>query len=126
MFFAAGCNRSVVITGTAKMADGTTIDNGTVYFTSDKGQYSADIQSNGTFSPGITRDGEGIPPGVYQVTVGGVVRYEGETKILPNGTSVYPKTVPLIAAKYGQASTSGLSLDTSKSKTLDLVLESAQ
>ncbi|MDR0326698.1 MAG: hypothetical protein LBI05_00215 [Planctomycetaceae bacterium] len=125
ILFAVGCSKTVVIKGTAKMADGTTIDNGTVYFNGEKDQYSADIQSDGTFSPGVTKDGGGIPPGVYKVTVSGVVAYEGETIVLPNGSSIYPKTVPLIDPKYGNATTSGLSIDTSKSKTLDLELEPA-
>jgi len=125
LIFAVGCGGNVVIKGTAKMADGTVIDHGTVYFEGDAGQFSADIQSDGTFSPGRLQDGDGIPTGVYQITVGGVVRYEGEFR-MQGLVSVYPTTVPLIHSKYMNASTSGLSIDTSQSKKVDLVLDPAE
>jgi hypothetical protein len=126
VLFAAGCSDKVMITGTAKMADGTTVTCGTVYFRNATAQYSADIKPNGTFSPGITKDGEAIPPGVYQVYVTGVGREEGVEKTLPDGTIEYPKMVSLIDEKYGHESTSGLSIDTSKQKKLDLVLDPAK
>ena len=119
VFFAIGCGNAVVIKGTAKMADGTTVTNGTVLFVSDSAQYSANIQTNGTFSPGVDKDGEGIPPGVYQISVVGVSREETRP-----GES-YPIQISLIASKYGDHRTSGISLDTSKEKTLNLELEPA-
>jgi hypothetical protein len=115
-----------MITGTAKMADGTTISSGTVYFRNATAQYSADIKPDGTFSPGMTKDGEAIPPGVYQVYVTGVFREEGVEKILPDGTTEFPKYIPLIDKQYENIATSGLSIDTSKQKKLDLVLDPAK
>ena len=119
---AVGCGGgSVVIKGTAKMADGATVDRGMVIFVGEKEQFSADIQSNGTFSPGRLRDGDGIPPGVYQISLSGIVREE------PNPADPErPLGIPLIASKYGDHRTSGLSIDTSQTKTLDLVLDPAK
>ena len=126
LVFAVGCGGGdVVIKGTATMADGTKIDNGTVQFHGATATYSADIMPDGTFSPGKLRDGDGIPPGVYQITVGGVVRLEGEFR-MDGLRSVYPTTVSLIADKYSDKTSSGLSIDTSKTKTIDIVLEPAR
>jgi len=125
LVFAIGCGGNVVIRGIATMADGTIIDNGTVYFQGDAGQFSADIQPDGTFSPGRLQDGDGIPPGVYQITVGGVVRYEGEFR-MEGLVSVFPATIPLIHSRYMNPGTSGLSIDTSQTRTINLVLDPAE
>jgi len=122
LFFAAGCGNAVVVKGTAKMADGTAVESGIVYFHGEKDEYSANIV-NGTFSPGRMKDGDGIPSGFYEVSVRGVVREVPSTDPAMDGS---PERIPLIHSKYGTPETSGFTLDTSKSKTLDLVLEPAE
>ena len=118
LFFAVGCGDAVVVKGTAKMADGTSIESGMVNFHGETDQYRAAI-TNGTFSPGRLKDGDGIPAGVYRISV-------GATHEVEQPGSDYPVSVSLIHSKYADPSTSELSIDTSKQKTLDLVLEPAE
>jgi len=125
--FVIGCGGKVIVKGTIKTKDGTLIENGTVIFRSDTEQYSADIQPGGTFSPGKFKDGDGIPPGVYKI---GVMNVRPKGEALPSAaTPVVPlrqgesSSKGLIHSKYGDAITSGLTLDTSKTNTLDLVLD---
>ena len=125
LFFAVGCGNAVIVKGIAKMADGTAVEEGTVYFYGEKNDmYTASI--NGcVFRPGVVRDGDGIPPGVYSISV------VGGTKEVPNldpNSEHYPEpnSVSLIHSKYGNQKTSGLTLDTRQSKTLDLVLDPAE
>ena len=121
LLFTVGCGDKVVVKGTAKLADGTTITKGTVVFHSDKETFQADIQPGGSFSPGKLKDGDGIPRGVYQIYLTGVL--SGET---PGPYDEAPASVSLIHSRYSQPDSSGLSFDTSKSKTLDLVLDPAE
>jgi hypothetical protein len=130
--FAVGCGGSVVVKGTVKTADGTPIESGTIIFLGDKEQFSADIQPGGTFSPGKFADGDGITPGVYRIYLTGVGRTESRSD------SGSPTSVPvlqgaqksaagaLIHSKYALPETSELTIDTSKSRTLNLVLDPAQ
>ena len=125
VLFAVGCG-GTVIQGTAKMADGTPIGQGTVFFHSGNDMYTATIRPDGTFSPGVMRDGDGIPPGVYRISVSGVFR-EGA---MPPGDDdsgrASPEQIPLIASKYASPATSGLEIDTTKTRTIDLVLDPAE
>jgi hypothetical protein len=123
LIFAVGCGgNTAVIKGTAKLKDGTPIDRGTVVFRNDKEQFEATIQPGGTFSPGKFKDGDGITPGVYQVYLMGVFPpppppMDGVVQIAGGPPA------SLIHEKYKEVSTSGITFDTSKQKTLDLVLD---
>jgi len=118
LIFVIGCGGSVVVKGTVKMADGTPVETGTVVFLGEKEQFSADIQPGGKFSPGKFKDGDGITPGVYKIGVRGVVRKEERSE-----SSYLTPPKSLIHSKYADALTSGLTIDTTKTKTLDLVLD---
>jgi len=104
------------------MADDTAIERGVVFFDceSASAQYSADI-IKGTFSPGIMRDGTGIPPGVYRISVGGINR-----EIPSPNPGEHTWTVSRIHSRYASPATSGLTIDTSQTRTIDLVLEPAE
>ena len=108
------------------MADGTTVEQGIVYFMSDTAEYTARIQPNGTFSPGVLKDGAGIPPGTYKIKVGGVDRMVDPPGGANPEKGLYPMPVSIIDAKYASTDTSGFTLDTSKTKTLDIVFEPAK
>ena len=95
------------------MADGTAVDRGVVYFVGDKEMFTVDIQSNGAFNHRIS-------PGVYRISVGGITREEERSD------SAYPVQVSLIASKYEDPATSGLSIDTHQTRTLDLVLDPSE
>ena len=118
--FAVGCGGNVTITGTAALADGTPVATGFVEFHSGTNMYRA-TNRNGSFSPGATRDGGGIPAGVYQIRVSGV----GEIVERPGSTPEEPLTtfVSHINERYEDIATSGLSIDTSQTRRLELVLD---
>lgn len=137
--FVIGCGNSAVVKGTAKLADGTPIENGRVVFSNDKDQFMANIQPGGTFSPGRLQDGDGIPSGVYKIAVMGVQAKGALTSAssaTPSGTAPSPQMMrqarqervkdTLIHPRYENANTSGLTIDTSKTKTINLVLEPPQ
>ena len=114
VIFAIGCGSSTVnIKGTVKMADGSPVDRGVVYLVSEKEQFTIDIQSNGAFSYSVS-------PGIYRISVGGITREE----VQPN--SDYPVQVSLVAEKYENPATSELGIDTSQTKTIELVLDPAE
>jgi len=128
--FVIGCGGSVTVKGTVKLADGTPIETGTVIFRNDKEQFSADIQPGGTFSPGRFKDGDGITPGIYQIYLTGVTRnaapsdpYSAPAPTVQGSGS---RSGALIHSKYEQPTSSGLSIDTSQTRTLNLVLDPAE
>ena len=132
-----GCGNTVVVKGTAKLADGRPLENGRVLFSNDKEQFTADIKPGGTFSPGKYKDGDGIPSGVYKIVITGAYA-QGESASSKPSTSGMPSpeeirrlrkarvAAALIHSKYEDPNTSGLTIDTSKTKTLDLVLDAPQ
>ena len=85
----------------------------------------ADIQPGGTFSPGRVKDGDGIPSGVYKISVRGAISKEALANPGPPKVREPGEQAPgaLIHLKYENADTSGLTIDTTKTKTLDLVLD---
>ena len=109
------------------MADGTAVESGTVYFYGEKDDmYTASI-NGGVFRPGVLRDGDGIPPGVYAMSVVGVTNEEPDPNPDPYEDNPDPTTgVSLIHSRYGDHRTSGLTLDTSQSRVIDLVLDPAE
>ena len=79
----------------------------------------------GEFRPGVLRDGDGIPPGVYAISVLGVTNVEPDPDPDPYEDNPTP-SVSLIHSRYNDHRTSGLTLDTSQSRVLDLVLDPAE
>ena len=125
LFFTVGCGGSVIVKGTAKMADGTAVESGTVHFYGEKNDmYTATI-TGGVFRPGVLRDGDGIPPGAYAISVVGVTNEVPDSNPDPYEDNPTP-SVSLIHSRYNDHRTSGLTLDTSQSKVLDLVLDPAE
>ena len=124
--FTVGCG-GVIIKGTAKTKDGTTITTGTVKFVGEKEEFQADIKSDGTFSPGKTKDGQAIPHGVYRIAISGVHNTSGQPQARMSSSNPTPlpeiQSGGLIHSKYIYPDTSGLTIDTSKTKTLDLMLD---
>ena len=126
LFLVVGCGGSVVVKGTVKLTDGTLIETGTVVFHNEKEQFQADIKPGGTFSPGKFKDGDGITPGVYRIYLTGVTRNTGPSdpyatpEPMAEGTE---SAGALIHSKYLHPDSSGLSIDTSKTKTLTLELD---
>jgi hypothetical protein len=116
----AGCgSSSAVITGTVKFDDGTPADFGAVVFQNEHSNFTAKINSDGTYQ--TTGDiYNGLPAGSYQVFIGG-------SQIKPS--SQVPGQRPVVtyrcAKKYSSAATSGLTFEVKPGgpKTFDITVE---
>jgi len=62
-----GCGNSPRVQGTITYENGELLKEGLVVFESSTGTFFGDVRSNGTYSMGSTRNGQGIPPGEYKV-----------------------------------------------------------
>ena len=64
-----GCDGKTRVSGTVTFTDGTPLQMGTVSFHSPGYVVFGDIKPNGMYSVGERKDGDGIKPGSYVVTV---------------------------------------------------------
>ncbi|MCL2624061.1 MAG: hypothetical protein FWD31_10385 [Planctomycetaceae bacterium] len=95
--------------------DNSPVTQGTVIFSNSSYTGRAAIGKNGSYSVHSESEGYGIPPGTYQVYL------EGTEKVSVEGGGV--KMEPLVAQKYTQATTSGLTLTVDKSQKFDIPVE---
>jgi len=102
-----GCSgNNVPLRGTVTFSDdGSPVPTGMVAFTKDGQTARGDIRPDGTFVVGFERETDGLPPGLYQVTV------FAENFIEEPPDSGNWRTEQLIDTKYNNASTSGMTLD---------------
>ena len=115
--FLAGCGQTKV-TGTVKFSDGEPLTTGTVVFENDQRTYRAALQSNGTFSMGMLKDGEGIPSGEYRVAV---LAMDPATTEIIEGAASDPRL--LTHSKYASSHTSGLTYNVQKNMNIEIVVE---
>ena len=110
LFVFTGCGDPSV-SGTVTFSDGTPLSMGTVCFEKEGENFVGygELRSNGVYSMGKARDGEGLPPGDYLVYVRGAIRQE----MGPTG----PYSIPLISEKYTSPTSSGLACQV-KGKTV--------
>jgi hypothetical protein len=110
----AGCSNKVKVGGTVKFDDGMPLDAGQVFMSNGTFMFQGKILSDGTFSIGEIKDGDGIPPGNYGIWIAGAN---------PSATDQY-QTLK-IPTKYTNRETSGLTFEVKKNgtKTIDILLE---
>ena len=66
--FLTGCGGNVKVTGKVTYSDnGEPVQSGTVMFSSDKAM-GRGVITNGKYSAGLIKDGEGLPPGTYTIS----------------------------------------------------------
>jgi hypothetical protein len=113
-----GCGDRVRVRGHVKFADGSPLTVGEVRFVSEKMVFSGTLKTDGSYELGSGGSANGIVPGKYEVSIehSGV---PGETK--PG--KLYPEIIPLIAAKYTDYGTSGISCEVKGSTTFDITVE---
>jgi len=101
-----GCNKHVPLKGKVTFADdGSPVGAGVVIFDDGAVRASGPIQRDGTYVVGFEKEGNGIPPGTYQVVISGAV------KKLDNPTNFFPApTEMMIHSKYLYPNSSGLSI----------------
>ena len=118
-----GCSDKITVDGTVKFSDGETLTKGSVFFGNAAGthQYYGAIKSDGTFSLGGLKDGEGIPAGTYSVWLSGI--NFSDYGIDEKGKSWSTSSV-IMDPRFEQPQTSGLSFDIKeKTKNLEITVE---
>ena len=69
----SGCSDATRVSGKVVMTDGSPISKGIVSFSKGDFNGTGNIQADGTYKLGGVKDGEGVPPGKYTVTLRGIV-----------------------------------------------------
>lgn len=113
-----GCSDNVNVSGKVVFSDGTPVSKGKAVFENEKYLYSGQIQSDGSFTLGVLKDGEGIPPGKYRVGIADAVQLDFAQQGQP------PKMTYLVADKFRLPKSSGLEYDiTGKTTGIEIVVE---
>ena len=120
--FVAGCGDPTV-TGKVTFPDGTPLTKGQVMFQKEGFVASGNIQQDGTYSAGKLKDGDGLPPGKYQVYITGTMVSGGSDATSPSLTS---RPISLIAPKYTAPNTSNLTVEVKGNTTFDFTVEPPQ
>ena len=126
----AGCGDPKV-TGKVTFPDGSPLTAGQVMFQSEGFIGSGNIQSDGTYSAGKLKDGDGLPPGKYQVFITGAVAYDESDLELQSAEVVIgqrpmfktPIPTVLISSKYQAPKSSGLTVDVNGRTKYDITVE---
>ena len=119
------------VTGKVTFPDGSPLATGQVMFQSEGFIGSGNIQSNGTYSAGKFKDGDGLPPGKYQVFITGASSYdESELELKPAEVTIgqrpmfkTPTPTVLISVKYMSPKSSGLTVDVKGNTKFDITVE---
>jgi hypothetical protein len=110
-----GCGTNVKVAGKVTFSDGSTVEKGQVRFENDQFCYVGNINKNGSFSLGITKDGQGIPLGKYRVAV--------ESFDL-EGKGFDETLIHFVAQKFRDSTTSGIEYEiTGKTTNLSITVE---
>ena len=118
------------VTGKVTFPDGTPLTKGQVMFQKDGLIGSGDITEKGTYTAGKLKDGDGLPPGKYQVFITGASTFEGtetnaDQQVLIGGRPTFktPRPIDLIAYKYMAPNTSGLTMEVKGNTKYDITVE---
>ena len=129
--FLCGCSTNVPLSGRITFEDtGEPLTMGTIAFVSGNHQARSDIDADGRYILGFQKTGDGLPKGEYQIYIQAVqVEYITGTKLDAYGQPevIDRKDIPLIANKYRNPETSGLTFTADgKTKTFDIKVERAE
>jgi hypothetical protein len=105
-----GCSGNVTTVGTIKFADGTPLSEGQILFQSAQHEFISVIRADGTYSMWGVREGDGLPPGTYNVFLRFFAEYLDEIPVDP---------------KFVEPSTSGWTaeVEAGKRNRFDFVVE---
>ena len=135
LIFLAGCGDPKV-TGKVTFPDGTPLTKGQVLFQKEGFVAAGDIRSDGTYSAGKNKDGDGLPPGKYEVFIAGATM-AGELQNAPapseglgsadSRAHEMAETIHLVHRKYTNPNTSGLTVEVkNKAVKFDITVEPPQ
>ncbi|MDR1957999.1 MAG: hypothetical protein LBQ54_02975 [Planctomycetaceae bacterium] len=102
---ATGCgNGNVGLGGKVTFTDGTPLTVGEIYFETDTFMARGELKEDGTYVVGSVKEGDGIPKGIYRVSI-------VADKMVPDkaGGMMLPES--LVAEKYRHGTTSGLTVE---------------
>ncbi len=111
---ALGCGDAnrVNVKGTVTFSDdGSPLTRGIVCFDNDKLMARGMLKPDGSYAIGVEKDGRGIPPGAYKVSI-----FFAQEEI-PGGAPYSPRYKQLIDEKYASRDTSGLGIVVDPSTT---------
>ena len=132
MIFMAGCGDPKV-TGKVTFPDGSPLTKGQVMFQKPGFVGSGDIRQDGTYSAGKLKDGDGLPPGTYQVFITGASGYNEAEMAEIRAEAVgrdpvfrTPRPVNLISTKFMSPNSSGLTVEVKGKTKFDIEVEPPQ
>jgi hypothetical protein len=111
---ALGCGDANRVNVSGKVAfsdDGSPLTRGIVCFDNDKIMARGNVRPDGSYAIGVEKDGRGIPPGSYKVSI----LFAQEE--IPGGEPYSPRYNKLIDDKYASRHTSGIQLVVEPSTT---------
>ena len=111
-----GCGKNVRVDGKVTFEDGSPLSTGTVIFTSGASQFTAPIESDGSYRAGTTNPGDGLPSGTYQVHITGAAK---PGQLSARGAMLAPPEL-LIDSKFTRPETSGLTVEVKGRMTYDI------
>ena len=101
LFSLVGCSGNVTTVGTVKFADGVPLSEGQIIFQNAQHEFLSLIKSDGTYSIWGVREGDGLPPGTYNVFLRFGYQYLDDLPVDPKfvetGTSGF--TAEVVAGK---------------------------
>ena len=102
--FLTGCSSNVKLKGQVTFSDdGSPLTCGTVLFDNGTIVARGPVESDGSYTVGVDKAGDGIPPGTYRVSI-----VDAAEEIPGDSEYVAPSYKKLIDQKYFLADTSGL------------------
>ena len=100
--------------------DGSPVPRGTVCFETESFRARGILSSDGTYKVGSLKENDGIPPGTYKVYIFGA---EAPIEDVAGNMNAL-RAVPLVARKYTNAETSGITVQVdAKTKQFDFQVE---
>ena len=127
--FIAGCGDPTV-TGKVTFPDGTPLTKGQVMFQKEGFVASGNLRPDGTYSAGKLKDGDGLPPGRYQVFITGVSTFGDSPAKPPSAVSQggqppmnTSKPIFLVDPKYTAPNTSGLTVEVNGKTEFNIKVE---
>jgi len=125
----AGCGENIGLRGKVTFSDTKEpLPCGEIHFTTESFLARAAIQPDGTYTVGTEKQGDGLPPGTYQIVIVNAVKGgEEPTEPATMDSRGMPASTPakqLIDPKYKNKETSGLTLTVDKStKVFDFAVD---
>ena len=122
LVYSAGCGGNSAVSGKVTFSDGTPLTVGKVVFETETFYAFGPIQSDGTYTMGSSKSGDGVPKGTYQVSIQDVVKPTIVQQGMRAPIITMPTSIP-IDQKYFAGNTSGLACEVKGRMRYDITVE---